>query len=265
MVRNYLILTTCTYARRLFEVVSRRLFVQNSPESQVFVENPARGAERPQESRSLETDTGFQIHDYLAYNPSSVTVLQKRERAKNRQETHRQRKPVTALVTRDKVRDTKIITPLVTRDSRARGTPPHPTPVQQVRTHTETSSTSAGERHASVWWHDLWLKRWPEGIPQLPHTRVVDLERLEAQLGLDDLTARMARYLDDDAEWLLKHKHPVATFITRINSYDVEGPPDRPESRIRNCPQCHHPDGRGHDDRCDHCDWTRAAWEEGNE
>ena len=63
-----------------------------------------------------------------------------------------------------------------------------------------------------MWWHDLWLKRWPEGIPQLPHTRVVELERLEAQLGLDDLTARMARYLDDEAEWLLKHKHPVATF-----------------------------------------------------
>ena len=111
-----------------------------------------------------------------------------------------------------------------------------------------------------MWWHDLWVKRWPEGIPQLPHTRVVELERVEAQLGLDDLTARMARYLDDDAEWLLKHKHPVATFITRINSYDVEGPPDQPESRIRNCPQCHAME-RGHDDTCDACDWTREAWD----
>ena len=63
LVRNYLILTTCTYARRLFErighesrrlfeVVSRCLVVQNSPESQVFVENLARGAERPQKPRS---------------------------------------------------------------------------------------------------------------------------------------------------------------------------------------------------------------------
>ena len=52
LVRNYLILTTCTYARRLFEVVSRCLVVQNSPESQAFMENLARGAERPQEPRS---------------------------------------------------------------------------------------------------------------------------------------------------------------------------------------------------------------------
>ena len=211
----------------------------------------------------METDTGFLIHDYLAYNPDSVTVLQKREKARNRALAHRQRKRVTPLVTRDDERDAEKVTPLVTRYSRARGTPPHPTPVQQVRTHTETSSTSAGERHAGVCWHDLWLERWPEGIPQLPHTRVVELERLEAQLGLDDLTARMARYLDDEAEWLLKHKHPVATFLTRINSYDVEGPPDQPESRIRNCPQCHAME-RGHDDTCDACDWTRAAWEAGS-
>ena len=115
-----------------------------------------------------------------------------------------------------------------------------------------------------MWWHDLWVDRWPEGIPQIPHTRVVELERLEAQLGLDDLTARMARYLDDEADWLIEHKHPVATFITRINSYEAKAPPDRPTGRIRNCPQCHAQE-RGHDDTCDACDWTRAAWEAGND
>ena len=60
LVRSYLISTTCTYARRLFErigpesrrlfeVVSRCLVVQNSPESQAFVESPPSGAERPKE------------------------------------------------------------------------------------------------------------------------------------------------------------------------------------------------------------------------
>ena len=29
--------------------------------------------------------------------------------------------------------------------------------------------------------------------------------------------------------------------------------------RVRNCPQCHTLE-RGHDDTCQHCDWTRAAW-----
>ena len=34
----------------------------------------------------LETDTGLLIHDFLAYNPAAVTVLQKREKARYRQD-----------------------------------------------------------------------------------------------------------------------------------------------------------------------------------
>ena len=30
--------------------------------------------------------------------------------------------------------------------------------------------------------------------------------------------------------------------------------------RVRNCPACHSSD-RGHDDTCQHCDWTREAWD----
>ena len=30
--------------------------------------------------------------------------------------------------------------------------------------------------------------------------------------------------------------------------------------RVRNCPQCHTLE-RGHDDRCEQCDWTREAWD----
>ena len=41
---------------------------------------------------------------------------------------------------------------------------------------------------------------------------------------------------------------------------DDNTPPDGYRgSRIRNCPQCHTLE-RGHDDTCQHCDWTRAAW-----
>ena len=205
-----------------------------------------------------EIDTGFQIHDYLHYNPSAVTVLRKREKSRIRQDAHRNRNNVTPLLTRDTERDKGNVTALVTRTSRARGTRPHP--VQQVRTHTGSRSTSADERQACVWWHDLWLERWPEGIPQMPHARALELERLEQQLGIDDLTNRISQYLADPSDWLIQHKHPVATFITRINSYEAQPPPARPTSRIRNCPQCH-ADERGHDDTCDHCDWTREAWD----
>ena len=51
LVRSYLLLTTCTYASRLFEKVSARLVVQNSPNSQDFVESRARGSEWPQGAR----------------------------------------------------------------------------------------------------------------------------------------------------------------------------------------------------------------------
>ena len=111
-----------------------------------------------------------------------------------------------------------------------------------------------------MWWHELWTERWPDGIPQIPHTRIVELERLEQQLGLRELTDRMARYLDAEDDWVLEHKHPIAAFITRINTYDAPPQPAQPSSRIRNCPQCHVQE-RGHDDTCDHCDWTREAWD----
>ena len=116
----------------------------------------------------LETDSGIQIHDYLVYNPSSVTVLHKREKARKRQESHRNRDTVTPLLTRDNERDTENVTALVTRDSRARGTPPHPTPLVPD---THIPSSTSVEPTAWGWWHDLWAKRWPHGILQMPQTK----------------------------------------------------------------------------------------------
>ena len=92
----------------------------------------------------------------------------------------------------------------------------------------------------------------------MPQTKAAELERLEEQLGLEELSRRMARYLDDEDAWLLQHKHPVGGFIARVNSYEA---PEhvRPSSRVRNCPQCHALE-RKHEDRCAHCDWTRETW-----
>ena len=94
----------------------------------------------------------------------------------------------------------------------------------------------------------------------MPQTKALELERLEEQLGLEELSRRMARYLEDEDAWLLQHKHPVGGFVARVNSYEAVPEPDRPSSRVRNCPQCHAYE-RGHDDKCDSCDWTKEAWE----
>ena len=96
----------------------------------------------------------------------------------------------------------------------------------------------------------------------MPQTKAVELERLEQQLGLEEVSHRMTRYLDDEDPWLIQHKHPVGGFIARVNSYEAQEPV-RPSSRIRNCPnpKCR-AEERGHDDTCDHCDWTREAWKQ---
>ena len=47
----------------------------------------------------------------------------------------------------------------------------------------------------------------------------------------------------------------------RPTAVDANLPPDGYRgSRVRNCPQCHAED-RGHEDTCQHCSWTRAAWD----
>ena len=58
---------------------------------------------------------------------------------------------------------------------------------------------------------------------------------IEQQLGLTELTVRMARYFDAEDDWLIEHKHPVDAFITRINTYDQpepSAPPVHPYSEL---------------------------------
>ena len=55
------------------------------------------------------------------------------------------------------------------------------------------------------------------------------MERLAAQLGSAELTARIERYVATDDTWLVDHKHPLGTFLRQINSYD--GAKDMPAGR----------------------------------
>ena len=64
-----------------------------------------------------------------------------------------------------------------------------------------------------TWWCELWEIRWPEAIPQMAEGKAAHLARIETQLGVDELSRRMTRYLADEDPWLLKHKHPVGGFL----------------------------------------------------
>jgi hypothetical protein len=46
-----------------------------------------------------------------------------------------------------------------------------------------------------------------------------NMKRLFRQLGLEELKARMANYLKDRGEWVMKHKHPFSAFVKTNNSY----------------------------------------------
>ena len=70
-------------------------------------------------------------------------------------------------------------------------------------------------------WRELWEARWPEGICRLSAVHGVELERLADELGAAELEARIARYLATGDAWLLRHKHPLGTFLRQINSYET--------------------------------------------
>ena len=92
----------------------------------------------------------------------------------------------------------------------------------QIRTGGVLSRTEDGADTESppALWRRLWDARWPEGICRTSHAELTELERLAAQLGSAELTARIERYVATDDTWLVDHKHPLGTFLRQINSYD---------------------------------------------
>ena len=101
----------------------------------------------------------------------------------------------------------------------------------QIRTEGVISRTEDGAdtEHPPALWRRLWEARWPEGICRTSQAELTELERLAAQLGSAELTARIERYVATDDTWLVDHKHPLGTFLRQINSYD--GAKDMPAGR----------------------------------
>ena len=102
----------------------------------------------------------------------------------------------------------------------------------QIRTGGVLRRTEDGadtEESPPALWRRLWEARWPEGICRTSQAELTELERLVAQLGSAELTARIERYVATDDTWLVDHKHPLGTFLRQINSYD--GAKDMPAGR----------------------------------
>ena len=97
----------------------------------------------------------------------------------------------------------------------------------QIRTGGVISRTEDGAPTESppALWRRLWEHRWPEGICRTSHAELTELERLVAQFGAVDVTARIGRYLARlDAE-LVRRMHPLGIFLQQVNEYREQTDP----------------------------------------
>lgn len=82
-----------------------------------------------------EVDGGWQVHDYLQFQPSRESVLAEREKAAKRQQAHRRKKAASR-------RDTAVTSPEVRRESHD----PDPTRPQRVTGDPELPPSTGPER-----------------------------------------------------------------------------------------------------------------------
>ena len=75
---------------------------------------------------------------------------------------------------------------------------------------------------AAVAWREKWDARWPNEILRASQIEWGQLHEDAKTLGLDELGARMDRYLASESDWLIEHKHPLRAFVKDIAEYGQE-------------------------------------------
>ena len=98
----------------------------------------------------------------------------------------------------------------------------------QIRTGGVISRTEDGadtEESPPALWRRLWEHRWPEGICRTSHAELTELERLVAQFGAVDVTARIGRYLARPDAELVRRMHPLGIFLHQVNEYREQTDP----------------------------------------
>ena len=142
----------------------------------------------------LEVDGGYQIHDYLLYQPSKAQVLKEREANRLRQERFRD-KPSNAVTNGD-------VTVGITRQSRVNNSAPVPVP-NPVPKEESTSSTSTREAKSEF------LSAMVTGY---------------AANGFGQITEVLAsKVIDFEDQWLAKWRAPPDTAIARYALTEAAG------------------------------------------
>ena len=98
---------------------------------------------------------------------------------------------------------------------------------QQIRTGGVLSRTEDGPNteHPPALWRQLWERRWPDGICRTSARDLAELERLVAQFGAVDVTARIGRYLARPDAELVRRMHPLGIFLQQVNEYREQTDP----------------------------------------
>ena len=97
----------------------------------------------------------------------------------------------------------------------------------QIRTGGVISRTEDGAttEHPPALWRRLWEHRWPDGIYRTSARDLAELERLVAQFGAVDVTARIGRYLARPDAELVRRMHPLGIFLQQVNEYREQTDP----------------------------------------
>ena len=101
--------------------------------------------------------------------------------------------------------------------------------------------------------HAAWLV-WKKTVTPFIEKDVIDA--LQAQVAAD-MFSDDVKYVPHGRTWLNQRRWTDE--VTQSSKAAFEAASSW-KPRVLNCPKCHSVD-RGHDDTCQHCDWTRDAWE----
>ena len=99
--------------------------------------------------------------------------------------------------------------------------------------------------------HAAWLV-WKKTVTPFIERDVIDAlqAQVDARLFSDD-----EKYVPHARTWLNQRRWTDE--VTQPSAWQAAS---SWKPRVLNCPKCHSVD-RGHEDTCQHCDWTREAWE----
>lgn len=95
-------------------------------------------------------------------------------------------------------------------------------------------------------WAELWTAAYHEPYVFAGAASAAQFRRLLKTIGVEELEARMRRYLENPDAFFVKNRHPLGVFVATINTHGATRKPSRPAlDACAHEPQCPSPWAHG--------------------